>query len=173
MITKEKKGVMLSEIEKRVDDSKIIIFTSFNELPVSEIAPLRRELKTKKGEFKVFKNTLIKKILEKKGINLNNNVLEGPTAVIFGYEDPFRIVKLISNYQKTHRKTFNIKGGLFGESILTSNDLISLSSINSIEEVYGNLAYSLKSPLIRMVFALKSPLSRLINVLNEIKSKKE
>lgn len=69
MITKEKKGIMLSEIEKRVDESKIMIFTSFNELPVKELAPLRRELKVKKGEFKVFKNTLIKKILDKKGIS--------------------------------------------------------------------------------------------------------
>jgi len=173
MITKEKKGIMLSEIEKRVDESKIMIFTSFNELPVKELAPLRRELKVKKGEFKVFKNTLIKKILDKKGIKLNNNILEGPTAVVFGYEDPFKVVKLISDYQRTHRKNFSIKGGIFGESILASNDLISLSSINSVEEVYANLAYSLKSPLIRMVFALKSPLSRLINVLNEIKSKRE
>ncbi|MGB9749644.1 MAG: 50S ribosomal protein L10 [Caldisericia bacterium] len=173
MITKEKKGVMLSEIEKRVNDSKIMIFTYFNELPVSEIAPLRRELKTKKGEFKVFKNTLVKKVLEKKGIKIKTEILEGPTGVVFGYEDPFRIVKLISDYQRTHRKNFNIKGGIFGESTLTSDDLSSLSSITSIEEVYGKLAYSLKSPVVRMVFALKSPIARLINVLNEIKSKKE
>lgn len=173
MITKEKKGVMLSEIEKRVNDSKIMIFTYFNELPVSEIAPLRRELKTKKGEFKVFKNTLVKKVLEKKKIKIKTDVLEGPTGVVFGYEDPFRIVKLISDYQKAHRKNFNIKGGIFGESTLTSEDLTSLSSITSIEEVYGKLAYSLKSPFIRMVFTLKSPIARLVNVLNEIKSKKE
>lgn len=173
MITKEKKKLVLSEIEKRVNDSKIIIFTYFNELPVSEISPLRKELKGKKGEFKVFKNTLLKKVLEKKGIKLNTDVLEGPTAVIFGYEDPFRIVRLISDYQKTHRKNFNIKGGIFGESSLSTDDLVSLSSITSIEEVYGKLAYSLKSPLIRMTFALKSPLARLVNVLNEIKRKKE
>lgn len=173
MITKEKKKLMLSEIEKKVTDSKIIIFTYFNELPVSEISPLRKGLKGKKGEFKVFKNTLLMKVLEKKGINLNADVLEGPTAVIFGYEDPFRIVKLISDYQRTHRKNFNIKGGIFGESALSTDDLVSLSSITSIEEVYGKLAYSLKSPLVRMAFALKSPLAMLVNVLNEIKSKKE
>lgn len=173
MITKEKKELILSEIEKRVNDSKIMIFTYFNQLPVSEIFPLRRDLKGKKGEFKIFKNTLLKKVLEKKGIKLNADVLEGPTGVVFGYEDPFRVVKLISDYQKSHRKNFKIKGGVFGDSTLSSNDLVSLSSITSIEEVYGKIAYSLKSPVIRMVFALKSPIVRLINVLNEIKSKKE
>lgn len=172
MITKEKKKLVLSEIEKRVNDSKIMIFTYFNELPVKEISPLRKELKVKKGEFKVFRNTLLKKVLDKKGIRLNTDILEGPTAVVFGYEDPFKIVKLISDYQKTHKKNFNIKGGIFGESTLTPDDLVSLSSITSIQEVYGKLVYSLKSPVIRMSFALKSPLARLINVLNEIKSKK-
>lgn len=172
MITKEKKKLVLSEIEKRVNDSKIMIFTYFNELPVKEISPLRKELKVKKGEFKVFRNTLLKKVLDKKGIKLNTDILEGPTAVVFGYEDPFKIVKLISDYQKTHKKNFNIKGGIFGESTLTPDDLVSLSSITSIQEVYGKLVYSLKSPVIRMSFALKSPLARLINVLNEIKSKK-
>lgn len=173
MSTKEKKSLMLSEIEKRVENSKMIIFTQFSELPVSEIVPLRRELKGKKGEFKVFKNTLLRKVLEKKGLKLNSNVLEGPTGVVFAYEDPFQIVKLISEYQKNHRKNFDIKGGIFGTSPISKNDLVSLSSITSINELYGRLVYSLKSPIVRMAFTLKSPFSRLINVLNEIKSKKE
>ncbi len=164
---------MLSEIEKRVDNSKIILFTYFNELPVSEISPLRKELKTRKGEFKVFKNTLMKKVLEKKGLKVNQEVLEGPTGFIFAYEDPFKIVKLISDYSKSHRKNFNIKGGIFGKTTLSSDEVNKLSTINSVEEVYGKIAYSLKSPVIRMSFALKYPVIRLINALNELKSKKE
>jgi len=173
MITKEKKLELLNEIEKKLDQTKILIFTTFNELPVSEILPLRRDLKSKKGEFKVYKNTLLKKVLEKKGLKLNDSVFTGPTGVVFAYEDPFQILKSVNDYLKSHRKNFDIKGGIFGKTILTKEDINSLSTISSINEVYGKLVYSLKSPLMRMSFALKSPIIRLINALNEIKSKKE
>lgn len=173
MITKEKKEIMLTELEKRINNSKIVIFTQFNELPVYEVLPLRRELKSKNGEFKVFKNTLIKKVLKNKGLKVDNNILEGPTGCVFSYEDPFKIVKIISDYSKSHRKNFFVKGGIFGKTVLSSDEVNKLSTINSIEEVYGKIVYSLKSPIIRMSFALKNPIIRLINALNELKSKKE
>ncbi|MDI6861594.1 MAG: 50S ribosomal protein L10 [Caldisericia bacterium] len=173
MITKERKLELLNEIEKKLDETKIVIFTTFNELPVSEISPLRRELKSKKGEFKVYKNTLLKKVFDKKGYKLNNSIFNGTTAVVFAYEDPFQILSSINNFLKTHKKNFDIKGGIFGKTILSKDDINSLSTISSINEVYGKLIYSLKSPLIRISYALKSPMLRLINALNEIKSKKE
>lgn len=173
MITKEKKLELLNEIEKKLDETMIVIFTTFNELPVSEISPLRRELRSKRGEFKVYKNTLLKKILEKKGIKLNESIFTGTTGVVFAYEDPFQVLKSISDYSRTHRKNFDIKGGIFGKTILSKEDVISLSTISSINEVYGKLVYSLKSPFIRISYTLKSPIIRLINALNEIKSKKE
>lgn len=173
MITKEKKLELLNEIEKKLDETKIVVFTTFNELPVSEILPLRRDLKSKKGEFKVYKNTLLKKVLEKKGLKVNDSIFNGTTAVVFAYEDPFQILKSVSDYSRTHRKNFDIKGGIFGKTILSKDDITSLSTISSVNEVYGKLVYSLKSPLMRISYTLKSPIIRLINALNEIKSKKE
>ncbi|MCX8095207.1 MAG: 50S ribosomal protein L10 [Caldisericia bacterium] len=173
MITKEKKLELLNEIEKKIDETKIIVFTTFNELPVSEILPLRRDIRSKKGELKVYKNTLLKKVLEKKDIKLNDSIFTGTTAVVFAYEDPFQILKSVNEYLRTHRKNFDIKGGIFGRTILSKDDINSLSTISSINEVYGKLVYSLKSPLMRISLTLKSPIIRLINALNEIKSKKE
>lgn len=173
MITKERKLELLKEIEKKLNDTKIVVFTTFNELPVSEILPLRRELKSKNGEFKVYKNTLLKKVFENKGYKLNESIFNGTTAVVFAYDDPFQILSSVNNFLKTHRKNFDIKGGIFGKTILSKDDVASLSTISSVNEVYGKLVYSLKSPLIRISYTLKSPILRLINALNEIKSKKE
>jgi large subunit ribosomal protein L10 len=173
MITKEKKQELLKEIEKKLEETKVVVFTTFNELPVSEILPLRREIKNKKGEFKVYKNTLLKKVFEKRGLKLNNTIFTGTTGVVFAYEDPFQVLKSVNDYSKTHKKNFDIKGGIFGKTILSKEDVNSLSTISSINEVYGKVVYSLKSPIIRISYTLKYPIIRLINALNEIKSKKE
>ena len=81
-IIQEKQNIV-EEITKKLDDSKSVILFSYQGLSVADIADLRKELRNNDSEVKIYKNTLLKRALDSKNINLDS-FLEGPNAIIFG-----------------------------------------------------------------------------------------
>lgn len=172
MITRERKKELVRELKEKVDRAKLLLFTTFTGITVPEISTLRHNVKENKGEIKIYRNTLLKMGLSEKGYEIDESVFTGPTAIVFGYEDPFPVMKVINEFQKSHRKNFDIKGGFLGALKLTKNDIKELSSLSSMQELYGKLVWGMKAPFMRLVFALKNPMIKLIFVLNQIKDKK-
>lgn len=172
MITRERKRELVKELQEKTEKTKLLLFTSFSGITVPEVSTLRRSIKEKGGELKVYRNTLLKMGLSEKGFDIDENVFTGPTAVVFGYEDPFPVMKIIYDFQQSHRKNFDIKGGFLGTLRLNKDDIKELSSLSSMDELYGKLVWGIKAPLARLVFALKNPLTKLVFVLNQIKDKK-
>ncbi|MCD6168457.1 MAG: 50S ribosomal protein L10 [Caldisericia bacterium] len=172
MITRERKRELLKELQEKAEKAKLMLFTTFSGITVPEISNLRRSIKENGGELKVYRNTLLKMGLTEKGFEVDDEIFTGPTAVVFGYEDPFPVMKVVNDFQKSHRRNFDIKGGLLGTLKLTKSDIKELSSLSSMQELYGKLVWGMKAPLARLVFALKYPAMKLIFVLNQIKDKK-
>jgi len=172
MITRERKRELLKELQEKAEKAKLMLFTTFSGITVPEISNLRRSIKENGGEFKVYRNTLLKMGLTEKGFEVDDEIFTGPTAVVFGYEDPFPVMKVVNDFQRSHRRNFDIKGGFLGTLKLTKSDIKELSSLSSMQELYGKLVWGMKAPLARLVFALKYPVMKLIFVLNQIKDKK-
>jgi len=172
MITRERKRELVKELQEKTEKAKLMLFTTFSGITVPEISNLRRSIKENGGELKVYRNTLLKMGLTEKGFEVDDKIFTGPTAVVFGYEDPFPVMKVVNDFQKSHRKNFDIKGGFLGTLKLTKSDIKELSSLSSMQELYGKLVWGIKAPLARFVFALKYPVMKLIFVLNQIKDKK-
>ena len=98
-ILQEKQNVV-EEITSKLDNSESVILFSYQGLTVADIAELRRELRNNNSEVKIYKNTLLKRALDNKNINLDE-FLEGPNAVIFG-ETVLEPIKVLSKFQKEH-----------------------------------------------------------------------
>ena len=79
----EAKKVIVEEIKAKIQASKSIVLADYNKLTVLEVTELRRKFKEANCEYKVYKNTLVRKAFNELGITDFDNDLNGTTATVF------------------------------------------------------------------------------------------
>ena len=133
----ENKKNIVEEIKSNLENSESVIVFTYQGLTVSELSDLRRKLREAQGEMKVYKNTLFKRALDDKNINLDG-FLEGPNAIIFGKEllEP---IKVISKFAEDHEKA-NITVGIINGAPADLAVLKEYASIPSREGLLTMLA---------------------------------
>ena len=135
-IIQEKQNVV-EEITKKLDDSKSVILFSYQGLSVADIADLRKELRNNDSEVKIYKNTLLKRALDSKNINLDS-FLEGPNAIIFG-KSILEPIKVISKFKKDH-DAVSIQTGVIEGEVVTVDTINEYAAIPSMEGLLTMLA---------------------------------
>ena len=83
----EAKKVVVQEITDKIKSSKSVVLVDYKNLTVKEVSELRNKCKQANCEYKVYKNTLVRKALNDLGFNQFDNDLNGPTAVAFGADE--------------------------------------------------------------------------------------
>lgn len=135
-----KKQETVEEIAKKVQESSSTVLFEYQGLTVNETMELRRKLKESGSEYKVYKNTLVKRALDKLDINMDSE-LNGPKAVAFG-ADAVAPIKALSDFAKDHpalvMKIGYVDGQLADETMLKQ-----LASIPSREGLLTMLASGL------------------------------
>jgi len=86
----EAKKVVVSEIEEKIEKAESIVIVEYKALTVEAITALRAKCRAANVDYCVLKNTLMKRALENKGIKIDDAILEGPNAFVFGNGDPVR-----------------------------------------------------------------------------------
>ena len=84
----EAKKQIVEEIKAKIQASKSIVLADYNKLTVLEVTDLRRKFKEVNCEYKVYKNTLVRKAFNELGITDFDAALNGPTATVFCADDP-------------------------------------------------------------------------------------
>lgn len=79
----EAKKLIVEEIKTKISESKSIVFADYNKLTVLEVTELRRRFKEANCEYKVYKNTLVRKAFNELGITGFDADLNGTTATVF------------------------------------------------------------------------------------------
>ena len=133
----ESKKAVVSEIEDLIKNSESVVIFSYQGLSVSDLSKLRRELKEKDGEVRVFKNTLVKRALDDLRIDLDG-FLEGPNAIMFGHEllEP---IKVLSKFAKENDKA-EIRVGIISGSPADLKTINEYATIPSREGLLTMLA---------------------------------
>jgi len=165
--------VIVKEISERYQRSNSLCFTNFLRLKSAQLNILRRSLKRENAELKVFKNTLIKRALTDETNESDiDELVGGPTALVFGYEDPLRPLKIISDFRGENEELV-VTGGFVEGRYFDFETFGKLASIPSKEELYAKMLASLNSPLNKLVFILSGITRKLVVALSEIAKQKE
>lgn len=153
MLTKQKKGEILKDLEAGLKKAKIIIFVNFHGLNVSASQKLRKLLREIGVKYLVVKKTLAKKSLEAVKFGGEMPEMEGELAVAYSENDPLASAKAIEDFAKKN-KTIKLVGGVFENNYLNAEKIIALASIPSREVLLGKLVYVINSPIQGLVVAL-------------------
>ena len=143
----------------------IAISADFSSLGVGDMTALRRTLREKGVQFRVIKNSLALLAADAAGRPAMKEIIEGPTGIAFGYDDPTGPAKALSEFIRDARSPLRIKGGVMGEQVLTAEEVGRLASLPSREELVARLLGQLQSPVSGLVYVLNAPISGLARVL--------
>lgn len=161
----EAKERAVDEIAQKLRDSKVAIFTDYRGLTVTDLADLRGRLRPAKVDYQVVKNTLTRLAAAKADISADlNAVLEGPTAIGFGYEDVVQAAKAINDYARASR-VFQIKAGLLENRVLSAAEITSLATLPGKEQLQGQLLATMTAPVQNLYGVLNAASRNLLSVL--------
>ena len=84
---KEAKKQIVEDIKAKIQASKSIILIDYKGLTVAEDTAFRSEMRKSNTDYKVLKNTLLKKAFNELDVTAFDSDLNGPTAVAFGADE--------------------------------------------------------------------------------------
>lgn len=171
MITKEKKVEMLKSLKEKIQRSEAIFVATYRGLKVSEVNKIRRLLREKDGEYRVYKNTLIRLGTKETPFQPVLDYVEGPTALIFSYKDPVEVAKTLKDFTKTH-PNLQIKGLVFKGKGYDSQAIEELVKLPPKEILIAQLLGTIQAPVSGFVGVLSAILRNFLYVLKAIEEKK-
>lgn len=154
MGVREEKEQLVREIAARLTASKTTIVTDYRGLNVSEVTELRRQLREKGIEFRVFKNTLARRAANQVDMEALVPYLTGPSALAFGTDDPVAPAKILNDFARRH-KALELKGGIVEGKVVGADEVISLATLPSREGLLSMLLSVMQAPMRNFAYAVK------------------
>ena len=159
------KAEVVEALRERLSRAKIMLLTSPRGLTVAEATELRRRMRSQAGEFKVAKNTLMRRAVGETEFSAITPLLEGQTALVLGYEDPVAITKAVVAYAKDSNEKVEILGGVLDGALLTADAVQDLAKLESMDQLRAKLIGLLQTPAQQLVRLLNEPGASLARVL--------
>lgn len=142
-----KKAAVIDEIKSKLEAADAAVLTEYRGLSVEATAALRAALRLAGTEYKVYKNTLVRRAAEQAGVAASlDALLEGPVAIAFVQGDAAAAAKALRDFARTN-PTLVIKGGLLGERTLSSGDVDALAELPSRDALLSQIAGLFEAPL--------------------------
>ena len=143
------KVAVVDEVRERFSSSDAALLTEYRGIDVSEMQALRRSLREAGGDYKIYKNTLVRFAVRDLGLEIED-LLVGPTAIAFvpseGGGDPVTVAKALRDFARSNPHLV-VKGGVLGESILSEAEARALADIAPREELLAKLAGLMAAPM--------------------------
>ena len=140
IIAQKEKAV--EELAAKIKEAKIVLLTDYRGISVEDVTTLRADLRKNDSEYKVIKNNITRRALDKCGYEGLDELLVGPTAVVMNNEDYLEAAKTIYNFSKDN-DFYKIKGGIIEGKVMSAEEIITLAKLPSKETLIGMLAGAL------------------------------
>ncbi|MBW3574035.1 MAG: 50S ribosomal protein L10 [Actinobacteria bacterium] len=140
------KVAVVAEVRERLSASGATILTEYRGLKVAELARLRRSVREAGGDYRIYKNTLVRFAARDLGLDGLEPLLVGPTALTFVDGDPVEVAKALREYARAN-PALVVKGGVLGASALSADETRALADVPPRPVLLSRLAGGLAAPL--------------------------
>ncbi|MCF8305991.1 MAG: 50S ribosomal protein L10 [Ignavibacteriales bacterium] len=166
------KARLIDEIAERITNSTAVFIVDYKGVNVEDISRLRREFRKEGVSYKVYKNTLVEKALEKAGKYPNfTEILDGMNGFVFAGDNFVAPAKIIKKYFDDKGR-LALRGCYIESDYYTANDLSTIASMPTKDEIMSSIVGSIAAPASGIVGAINAVIRDLVSVVDQI-SKKE
>jgi large subunit ribosomal protein L10 len=140
------KVAVVNEVRDRLEASDGAVLTEYRGLSVSELAELRQGLSAAGGDYKIYKNTLVRLAVADGPQAPIHDMLTGPTAIAFVHGDVSAVAKTLRDFARNNPNLV-VKGGMVGSGVLSAGDIGVLADLPSRDTLLAQFAGALSAPL--------------------------
>lgn len=164
------KVAVVDEVRTKLSNSQAALLTEYRGINVADMSALRRTLRTAGGDYKIYKNTLVRFAARDLGLDIDE-MLTGTTAIAFvptdSAGDPVQVAKALRDFAKGNPNLV-VKGGVLGEKLLSADDAKALADVAPREELLAMFAGALQAPMAQMAALLQAPMREMAGLLKAL-----
>lgn len=179
-MTREEKQAIVDELADKFASHQYFYITDAAGLTVASINRFRKLCFDKGMEYKVYKNTLIRKALDTLSVDTSalDSALKGQSGVLFTTESGSAPAKLLKAFYKSEAYAKGVtpkpafKGAYIDSDVFVGvENLDVLNTIKSKQELIGEIVGLLQSPAKNVISALQGGGSKLAGILKTLSEK--
>jgi large subunit ribosomal protein L10 len=162
----ERKMNQVEEIKDRLSRCSIAVSTNPTNLDSNNMNELRSKLRERDVEYRIVKNTLTYIAADEAEKPQLKKVVQGPTGLAFGYDDPRAVAQALEEFIRSTRSPLRIQGALLNQRAISPQEVSILAALPPKDEIMSRLLGQMQSPIARLVGQLQAPIAGLVTTLN-------
>jgi large subunit ribosomal protein L10 len=140
------KVAIVEELKGRFKSAQAVLVTEYRGLKVTDLEEIRRKLRDTGGEYKVFKNTLVRIAADQSGLAELDQLLVGPTGLTFVSGDVAEVAKSLRDLSKA-KPALVIKGGVLSGKPIGAQAALALADLPSRDALLSQIAGVMAAPM--------------------------
>jgi len=167
VLTRGQKQTEVEELHDRFSRATSVFVAEYRGLTVAAVDDLRAKMRSAGAgafEYRVAKNTLLRRAAAGSAGEALAVHFRGPTAVAFSFGDPARLAKLLVDYAKD-REPFKLRGAVVEGQALGNAEIAKLATLPSLDELRGKLIGLLQAPAGQLARLLAAPGAQIARVV--------
>ena len=170
MPTAEKEA-LVQDVSKRLKGAKGVYLADFTGMTVESVSALRAKCRAAGVQYKVIKNTLLKRAVHEHDIKELDEFLEGPTALAFSTESEVEPARVLIEFAKENEKPV-VRAGLIGDKLYTPDEVKQLASLPPRDVLLAQVLGTITAPLSNFLGAVDALLSSPAQLARALEEKK-
>ena len=162
----QKKIDKVAELKEKFERCTVTVATNYTGLNVNAMTDLRQRMRENDVEYMVVKNNLTYLAADAADRPEIKGIVQGPTALAFGYDDPIRVARVLEEYIRVNRSPLSIIGAVLEQRTLDAREVLALPFLPPKEVLFATLMARMQSPAATLMGQLQAPMVRLAGTLN-------
>lgn len=173
-MNRQAKESAVEDLSDKLSRAKSALVASFQGLTVADVHEIRGAFRAIGVEYKVVKNTLMKRALTGRSIEALGAAFVGPTAVALKFDDEAgRLGKVAKELTKKFEK-LQIKAGFVEDDVLSGANVVdTMAALPTLDEARAQLLGLFNAPAAKLLAQINAPGSNLVGVVQAKKQKDE
>ena len=166
-MNRDEKAEAISELESAIGTATNAFLIDFKGITVPQVTELRKQVRETKSGYVVVKNTLALIALKDSPIVAMREQFTGPTAIAFNAKDAVALAKALTKFAKDV-PAVRFKGAMLDGQIVSTEQIQTIATLPSREELVAKLLYVLQSPMRGLATVLQANIRNLAVVIDQI-----
>lgn len=171
MKSRETKQRDLEALTSSLQTSTSALVVSFNNLTVAKDMEFRNRIREAGAKYQVVKNTLARIAVKGTDFEQATESFKGVTAIAWTDGDPVVLSKAVSKFMKDNADHYTFKSGVVDGKLVDLQQLTTIASLPSKEELISKLLFVLNAQAQRIVTVINAVPRDLAVVIKQIGEK--